>query len=335
MRAPRCAIWSVQRSVPASARSLAGYRSRTRSGRKGKACNAKRAPLFRHTRRRTGQRVTAALLENSAFKFTSAVSDAVRDAPPADGLLECTPIRIPRLAARRYHISIHRRNEMSVYPLARFLLLLSFLVAAMQSISSQAVTLPPPYQDLVQVKSRQLGAVFLLPGADFRPYTKVMIDPVEVSFRKGWLKDINDQRGIAQQIAQAARSGFEKIFADTFTQRGYNVVTSPAPDVLRLSPGVMNLYLNAPDPYGQPGVRSYTVNAGEATLALVARDSTTGAVLGLVVDTRTTQSFPGMATSVSNQFDFGSLFRHWANICVKGLDTLKATPPVPAQSVKK
>ncbi|HVP89291.1 MAG TPA: DUF3313 family protein [Casimicrobiaceae bacterium] len=232
---------------------------------------------------------------------------------------------------------------MSAHPLARFLLLLSGFVASMQSISTQAAPLPPPYQDLVQVRSKQLGAVYLLPGADFGPYTKVMIDPVEVSFRKGWLKDINNQRGIgnqvsqsdAEQIAQAARSGFEKIFADAFTQKGYNVVTSPAPDVLRLTPGVMNLYLNAPDPMGAPGVRSYTVDAGEATLALVVRDSTTGAVLGLAVDRRTTQSFGGMATSVSNQFDFGNLFRHWANICVKGLDTLKATPPVPAPTGKK
>jgi hypothetical protein len=42
-----------------------------------------------------------------------------------------------------------------------------------------------------------------------------------------------------------------------------------------------------------------------------------------------------MASSVSNRFDFGNLFRHWANICVKGLDTLKTTPPVPARTGKK
>ena len=226
---------------------------------------------------------------------------------------------------------------------ASSLLLIGALVAALLVAPSQAAPLPPPYQDLVQVRSRQLDAVYLLPGTDFRPYTKVMIDPVQVSFRNGWLKDINSQRGIgdqvsqsdAEQIAQVARSGFEKIFADAFTQKGYNVVTSPAPDVLRLSPGVVNLYLNAPDPMSAPGVRSYTVNAGEATFALEARDSTTGAVLGLAVDRRSTQDFGGMATSVSNRFDFGNLFRHWANISVKGLDTLKTTPPVPARTGKK
>jgi len=235
-----------------------------------------------------------------------------------------------------------KRMYMSVLRLASSLLLGS-LAAVLYAAPSQAASLPPPYQDLVQVRSRQLDAVYLLPGADFRPYTKVMIDPVQVSFRKGWLKDVNSQRGIAdqvsqndaEQIAQAARTGFEKIFADAFTQKGYEVVTSAAPDVLRLSPGVVNLYLNAPDPMGAPGVRSYTVNAGEATFALEARDSTTGAVLGLAVDRRSTQDFGGMATSVSNRFDFGNLFRHWASISVKGLDTLKTTPPVPARSAKK
>jgi hypothetical protein len=231
---------------------------------------------------------------------------------------------------------------MSVSRPVSSLLLVGF-VAALNIVVSQAAPLPPPYQDLVQVRSRQLDAVYLLPGTDFRPYTKVMIDPVQVSFRKGWLKDVNSQRGLAdqvsqsdaEQIIQAARSGFEKIFADAFTQKGYNVVTSPAPDVLRLTPGVVNLYLNAPDPMGAPGVRSYTVDAGEATLALEVRDSMTGAVLGLAVDRRSTQSFGGMATSVSNRFDFGNLFRHWANVCVKGLDTLKTTPPVAARTGKK
>ena len=39
---------------------------------------------------------------------------------------------------------------------------------------------------LVRVKSKRLDVVYLQPGADFRSYTKVMLDPTEVAFAKNW-----------------------------------------------------------------------------------------------------------------------------------------------------
>ena len=50
------------------------------------------------------------------------------------------------------------------------------------------------WDGLVQVKPKRLDAVFLLPGADFRSYNKIMMDPVEVAFEKDWLKDYNRER---------------------------------------------------------------------------------------------------------------------------------------------
>ena len=78
--------------------------------------------------------------------------------------------------------------------------------------------------------------------------------------------------------------------------------------------------------------RTYTTEAGEATLVLEVRDSTTGALLGRVVDRRETRQSGGVqwATSVSNRADFSQLFKSWANICVKGFEELKAHSPVPA-----
>ncbi len=48
------------------------------------------------------------------------------------------------------------------------------------------------WDGLVEVKPKRLDAAYLMPGADFRPYTKLMIDPVEVAFRKNWMRDVND-----------------------------------------------------------------------------------------------------------------------------------------------
>ena len=50
---------------------------------------------------------------------------------------------------------------------------------------------PASWDGLVEVKPKKMDLVYLLPGADFRPYTKVMVDPTEVAFRKDWLKDMN------------------------------------------------------------------------------------------------------------------------------------------------
>jgi Protein of unknown function (DUF3313) len=209
-----------------------------------------------------------------------------------------------------------------------------FLGAAAALGAQAAPAVPEVYEGLVKVGSKNLDTVYLLPGADFRAYTKVMIDAPEVKFKKGWVKDINRSRSVssrisendAQQIAKAMRSGFEGIFAAAFKGKGYEVVSAPAADVLRLSPAIVNLYLNAPNPSG-PGVRqSFTVEAGEATFVLQASDSTTGALLGIAIDRRETRNrrYGMMATTGTNSADFEDLFKRWADICVKGLDALKS-----------
>jgi hypothetical protein len=218
-----------------------------------------------------------------------------------------------------------------------FFMLGGFLAVTYLPAADVAAGLPPTFEGLVKVDSKKLAAVYLLPGADFRGYSKVMIDPVQVSFRKGWQKDMNMRRGAsrrisdedAQEIAKAVRSGFGEIFADAFKAKGYEVVTTPAPDVLRLSPAIVNLYINAPDPMGGAAItRTYTVEAGEATLSLEARDSTTGALLGVAVDRRATRNTGRLefTSSISNRSEFEQLFKRWADICVNGLEELKTRP---------
>jgi hypothetical protein len=200
---------------------------------------------------------------------------------------------------------------------------------------------PTHWDGLVQVKPKRMDAVYLAPGADFRPYTKLMVDPTEVAFHKNWLKDqsragsrltiqIDDQE--AAEILQAARSNFSDIFNEAFTKAGYQIVTAPGPDVLRVSAGVMNLYLNAPDAMEAGRNRTYTANAGEATLVMEVRDSRSNALLGRVLDRRETMDTGTMqvANRVTNLSDFRSLFRTWSRNCVDGLEELKEHSPVPA-----
>ena len=51
------------------------------------------------------------------------------------------------------------------------------IAAALLGSASLAVAAPVASWDgLTEVNSRRMDSAFLLPGADFRPYTKVMLD---------------------------------------------------------------------------------------------------------------------------------------------------------------
>jgi len=214
---------------------------------------------------------------------------------------------------------------------------LAVLLATPSVVAAKA---PDTWDNLIKLKSKKLEAVYLLPNADFRGYTKVMLDPTDVAFTKGWQRDINQsaiglRRRIsdtdASAIADKARSGFGAIFAKAFSDAGYQVVTTPGPDVLRLITGVQNLYITAPDPNNAALGRSFSAEAGEATFIVEARDSMTNAVLGRAVDQRIAGDMPGQRTSASNREDFEELFRIWAKISVNGLNELKTLSPIDAE----
>lgn len=47
------------------------------------------------------------------------------------------------------------------------------------------------WDGLVEVNSPKMDVAYLMPGADFRAFRKVMLDKPEVAFRKDWLRDMN------------------------------------------------------------------------------------------------------------------------------------------------
>jgi hypothetical protein len=198
------------------------------------------------------------------------------------------------------------------------------------------------WDHLVRVDSKKLRAVYLLPGTDFSVYRKVMLDPPEAAFQKNWLRDFNrSNRSLSRRLSDAdaqrilgqVSTGMQSVFSRAFTQGGYQVVTAPGPDVLRLRTAVIDLSVNAPDIMTAGRSRSFAPQAGTATLVLEAKDSETGAVIGRAVDGQVAGDMGGMMrqrSSVSNRADFESVFRTWARAAVNGLNVLRSTPPAAA-----
>ena len=221
--------------------------------------------------------------------------------------------------------------------------MISTIVAALligsAAVTAQAANAPQSWSGLVEVNARNLDAAFLLPGADFRPYTKIMLDEPEVAFRDNWLRSVNSgsasrtrnrvTEADAARILASVSTNTTDIFAAEFERAGFKVVTAAGPDVLRVRIGIVNLFVNAPDTMSAGRTRSFTTNAGEATLIMEVRDSQTRALLASIADRRQTQGPGGQATSISNTQEFQTLARRWARIASGGLVALKDASPVP------
>lgn len=218
-------------------------------------------------------------------------------------------------------------------------------VALTTVVPVSAVKLPATWDGLVEIKAKKLAAVYLLPDADFRIYSKVMLDPAQVAFQKNWARDFNRSTMSlgdrvtdrdAQKAIADAQSGLDRIFAETFAKQGYQVATAPGPDVTRISFAVVDLLVTAPDVRVGRGA-SFALEAGEATFVIEARDSLTNQLLGRGLDRRAAGD-DGSAyrrTSVSNRADFEDLFQIWADIAAKGMTELRSSSPINTDGIRK
>jgi hypothetical protein len=220
-------------------------------------------------------------------------------------------------------------------PQALFLLSIALLGAAVVSPCHAAN--PAMHEGLVAVQSRYLDELHLRPNADLAGYRRVLIDPVPVEFSRDWLRHMNaynrsPSRWIgadeARRIAMETTSSLENSVAEAFKARGYEVVAAPGPGVLRLSPSVADLYINAPDGLSPWRSKTFTRDAGEAKLLLEARDAVSGTLLARVLHHGIAREAGrlNLANEVSNRFWFDALFRRWAVNCVDEFAGGKSRP---------
>ena len=151
------------------------------------------------------------------------------------------------------------------------------LLIGSAAITAQAANSPESWSGLVEVNARQFDSAFLLPGADFRPYTKVMLDEPQVAFRNNWLRSVNSgsasrarnrvTEADAERILATVSTNTTDIFAREFERAGFKVVTAAGPDVLRVRIGVVNLFVNAPDTLSAGRSRSFTTKRSASLYA--------------------------------------------------------------------
>lgn len=208
------------------------------------------------------------------------------------------------------------------------------LAAACLFVASVVLAAAPPqnWDGLEYRKTKGLDAVYVRPGVEFKAYHSLVLDPVQVAFDKNW--DPNrDSRGTSgrlsaadmQEIRDDMASEFRRIFGEELAAAGYDVVAKPLEDTLRVSAGLADVYINAPDKMTAGRSYTYTMNAGRMTLVMELRDGPTGQLLARIVDRYAGQEtgYATIANSVTNSAEFRRAVTAWAKRLVKGLDKLE------------
>jgi hypothetical protein len=211
-------------------------------------------------------------------------------------------------------------------------------LAAASTTPAHAAKPAKTWDGLVLVKSKRFELVYLAPGAYFRAYTKVLLDPTEVTFQKNWRRDYNNsgiglsrdvsEKDVQKAIAEGITAAND-LFTDEFTKGGYPVVAEAAEDVLRVRTGVLDIIVSAPDTFEAGRTYTFANDAGEATYFVEIRDSVTGALLGRAADRRLAgDNTIGQRNRVTNRSDFRRLVKRWAELSVRGLNELKTIAPI-------
>jgi hypothetical protein len=221
----------------------------------------------------------------------------------------------------KYHHGIRRSAVLAVLLLA----------ASVSSAQKKELVEALSYDGLQEIKVKGIDMAYALPGATLSGYTQFRVDPVKVLFAKSWKPTVT---GSTQRLStvdvEKIRSGVAKIVYDAFVDElkkgGYTLATAPGPDVLDVKPGIINLYVTAPDTMTAGRTRTYTASAGQMTLVAELADSETGQVIARVLDryeARDTGNFR-MANSVTNSSEAHFAASSWAKILRKALDNAKS-----------
>lgn len=221
----------------------------------------------------------------------------------------------------------------------------TFLGAALIALSLPVAVPATLAQDaddgLERVRSKRFAEAYLLPGADFRPYSRVLIEPVTVTFKPGWAEEMGratssrarprlTEDDVARMQAWLAADLAEAL-GKALAAAGFELATEPGPDVLRITPRLRDVFLSAPEAQGESApLRQYTRRAGEATIVLEARDSEQGILLGRAIDRRRTTEYDRLqlVNEIVNRSEFGRLFDRWAQRAADGLQGLRAAAAV-------
>lgn len=183
---------------------------------------------------------------------------------------------------------------------------------------------------LERISIKGIDYAYMRPGATLAQYRRILLEPVQVAFSKDWDPEKTGSRmKLSEEEREKIRSDLAKLFMETFRKEvekgGYAVVDKPAPDVLRVSPTLADVYINAPDVMTPGRTQTYVMSAGRMTLVAELRDSETGAILARVADQKEAREelTLQLSSGVENSAEARRAIADWARILRARLDAVR------------
>jgi hypothetical protein len=173
-----------------------------------------------------------------------------------------------------------------------------------------------------------IDTAYVLPGASLGEYKKVLLKPVQVSFRRGFLEQPlpGSKFRMSPRDAQDIRDKVAKLLQDEFRKElsagGYQLTDAPGEDTLAIEAAVVNLYVAAPKATAAPAQRTIALSAGEMSLVAQFSDSLSGDVLARVFDYASAHETTRGQTisSVDNEVEARRIVSEWAKILRRSFD---------------
>ena len=204
---------------------------------------------------------------------------------------------------------------------------------------SAAEAPPQVSKDGLQLKTHtKQRVVYVKPGATFNQYKRVMILDCYVAMAKDWQQNYTANEGAeldrqvtdadVQRIESTLSAEFKKVFTSELQKGGYQVTTTPAPDVLLLRPAIINVRVTAPDLMTAGMDVNVITSAGSGTFYLELWDPSTNTILARAMDAEADQQpFAQQANAVTNRQAADIILRKWADDLVRHLDAVRGKPP--------
>jgi uncharacterized protein DUF3313 len=186
-----------------------------------------------------------------------------------------------------------------------------------------------PFPGLEFVPSKNVGALYRRPDVDLTAYNKILIGEPTVQFSKNWNPRNYGTFGLSAAQLTKIRTELaamaKGVFTKTLSDGGFEIVTGAGDGVLAITPNIVDVFINAPDVPTAARSRTYTMDAGSATLALQVNDAVTGTLLAVALDSRRSgTSSMRWTTSVSNRAAAEQMLKNWAEQLKRELDAARA-----------
>ena len=202
-------------------------------------------------------------------------------------------------------------------------------------IAFNSVAMPKPETKVVaapsleKVSSRYFDEYYLAKTADWPGLPRIHITEAEVRFDKRWLKEYRHTVSDSHRAKIAADYGDElkTQLARAFSNAGWKLLEEPADYAVILTPKLVDLYLNAPEPKASMD-KSFVWQAGRVVMDLgfAANEKP----LARIVDrdeTRFQNAVPIEANRATNFRQFKVLMSKWSKKVVKQLALTRGEHP--------